>query len=158
MNSRLQSSYNITLLIILILGILSVLGLLENFYNSLDIIIKENPLPYYYFPIYVLFGLIIPLILRLLKSRNRSWVKPLDQYLIFLSLQIITEILFVLQLGKSSGVIVGFVYSLGRSAQIIFLINQSSNIGIRFFLNGLAILWIANIVQIVINRLLLLLS
>ena len=137
---------------ILILGfiVLAITGKLNETSLSLTNIIEENPLPKFYFPIFFIIGVLIPLALRLLHN-NRLFIKSIiDPYLILLFSQIITEIALVLYVGKGSAVIVGFAFTFIRLLQLkkLLYLSRGSNL-ICAFLYFQLVFWSFNILQII---------
>ena len=146
-------SYSLFILVIFVA--LGVLGQLNELDAILKIIIEKKPLPGYYFPIYLLIGLCIPVLLRFSRIKRIYREYLIDPYLILLFFQILTELILVCLIGKGIAVIVGFVFSLARLIQIGKLLNLSKAFNyMSFFLYIQFVLWTLNIVNIIFSRLL----
>ncbi len=138
-------------------SLLVILGTLSKFFDPLIIGLKEitldRPLPGYYFPIFMLFGLIIPIFYRY-KIRTKITDKSLiEAYLIFLFIQIINEITYVVFIGKYISVIIGFIFTMGRIVQIILVRRYLIDSQIKKLFDLLFLLWAANTFNIIFNRL-----
>ena len=107
----------ITSLIILGLFILSDSTWFVELNSRIFEITQARPISKFYFPMYAIIGLLIPLILRLKYSNKDEYKKVLNPYLLFLLGQIICEAIFVIRIGKGIGVIIGIVFSLIRISQ-----------------------------------------
>ncbi len=125
----------------------------EYMLEPLNTIMKVNPVPRYYFPIFFLVGVIIPILAWFINYRDRLTNELLRSYLFLLLCQIILEIVFVITTNKGMGVFIGFTFSIIRVVQIIqFLKNTNIRLPIRILFLVQASLWTVNIIQIITNR------
>ncbi len=137
-----------------LLFLLNCLDYLQIIDQAFQTIIDEKPLPGYYFIIFAILTVLLPVIIRLFNNSNNISIKRiLDQYLILLASQIIMEIFVVILIGKGTAVLIGFIYSISR----VYQLNKLLEIGIyktsiKSFLKFQLILWLINILQIIINR------
>tara|TARA_Y100001968_G_C19261661_1_gene669597 strand:+ start:94 stop:579 length:486 start_codon:yes stop_codon:yes gene_type:complete len=127
--------------------------------SNLNIIINREPLPSFYFELFIIIGLVAPIIIRIVNKHIYINKNVLDPYLIFLLGQIITEILVVKLLGKGGGVVVGFLFSSLRLGQLKSLVNHChKNLIFLAFIYLQLILWSVNCIQIIGNRFLYLIN
>ena len=141
--------FRVSLLMILTLLLTDVVGLLRPFEIILTARIEESPLPKVYFPIFILLGLLIPLIIKFKNIKNNRINLVISPYLYLLLAQILTELFFVVIIGKGMGVIIGLLFSSLRIVQLRYfwiLINNRINLKILVVIQ--LILWSVNIIQI----------
>ena len=131
--------------------------IISNYFTTIDKnildIIEVNPLPNYYFPIFLIIGILIPAFYYLVIKISKYEKKLLSAYLCFVFLQIISEVLFVSISGKTSAVLIGLIFSILRVFQLsLFLLKAQLRINLRILIFLELILWSFNILQISINR------
>ncbi len=143
----------LTLIIIAGLFLSLISGWLVSLEEEMLVSIRNTPLPKYYFPTYLCLGLIFPLCLRIRLRGELLAKRLLNSYLLLLFGQIITEILFLIIVGKGTGVIVGLIFSVTRLLQLqqFRLISIGKN-WYLFAIQLLTLLWLANVINILINR------
>ena len=129
------------------------IGILTYPERVLEEIILGNPLPKYYFPLFLILGLIVPLILRAKYKSNSELKLGLDPYFILLFTQIINEIIYSIFIGRSVSIIIGFVFTLVRIEQLFKILSNVSIRRIRGFFIFILILWSINLLSIIFNRL-----
>ena len=126
---------------------------LFNLEKSLSILIETNQLPIYYFPFFIIVGLIVPIFLSLTRRKDLRFLIAINLYLYLMFSQIILEIVFTILLGKGLGVIIGLIYTLARLYQLQGLPSAAgpkNKFNVYFII--LFILWSVNLIQISYNR------
>ncbi len=145
-------TFNIFSLLIWIF--LGSLGSLSNVTDLLEEIMKISPVSNLYFLIFSLLTLIIPMIIYAVKNVGSLTKKILGSYLLYLIAQIIIELIIVLEFGKGYGPLIGFYYSLIRLVQLmVILIKYKRHSQITYLCSAGFILWGYNVTQIILNRL-----
>ncbi len=143
----------INLILFSITLILLCIGSLDSIISNLSNLIEKSPLPNWHFGIFIIFGLIFPISLRILKRSDLTSRKALDPYLILLLGQILTEIILISISSKGAGVIVGLLFTVTRLVQIrnlLFLFR--AQLLIKTFLSIQLLLWMINLINIIGNR------
>ncbi len=153
-NNLVSESLKTSIILSCILFVSFTIGILFPLEIALDKIISLNPLPKYYFPLFLLIGLILPVVIRIENNKKHPFREPLNSYLILLVAQILNEITYTLIIGKATSVIVGFLFTLCRLSQIRKIIIRTKENGLKRLFSLLLILWSINIFNIFFNRLL----
>ena len=108
----------------------------------------------FYFPIFIVLGVLPPIIIRAIEEKEYITRKIIDPYLLLLGFQILTEIFLFIIVGKGLGVVVGLIYSSLRIIQLqqLWSIKITLSKSIKIFLLVQTILWPINIVNILLTR------
>jgi hypothetical protein len=101
----------------------------------------------------VLLGALLPVVARLVRPRTRAAREVLDPFLWFLAGQLACEVAVVLLGGKGLAALVGLVFSLLRLLQLRQLWPITASIvWLQALLLLQTVVWGANTLQIVLNR------
>ncbi len=131
----------------------SLIGLLDTININIENIIDNRPLSGSYFLFYLVFGIIIPIIIRFY-SKDRAILRSIDTYMLLIYSQIFTEIVLVILVGKGIGVLIGFTFSMLRLIQVFDILNSNNfNLYFELYMKFIFIIWLINILQITMNRL-----
>jgi hypothetical protein len=129
------------------------LGLLAPLEQSLRAVMAARPLTPLWFPLFMLLGTLLPLVVRLAQRREPRVRQVLDPYLLLLAGQIVSELAVVLAGGRGLGVLVGMTFTVVRLAQLLRLRPLAAGLP---WLHGLLllelVLWGANALQMLLNR------
>ncbi len=148
------STTRLALALLTIFLIISNTVITDDIHILLSNIIENDPNNKVYFPLYVILGLILPIILRLKSNDFKIRSKLLDSYLILLSSQILTELLLVPSKGKGIGFIIGMIFTLFRLNQLILFKQTNSCLRIEnLFIHSMIAIWGYNLLHIVLYRL-----
>jgi len=150
-----KTIFKVGLFVFTALASLWAFGYLSELNEGLESIIEVKELSNYYFLFFLIFGLLLPIYLRLFVV-SRSYSKLiLDPYLLLMVAQIINEICFVFLLGKGLGVLIGYLFSIIRLIQLKQLFPDCNGSKImQLFVIFEVIIWTYNIGQISFNRIL----
>ena len=130
-------------------------GIFDDLNQLCNQVIENNPLPKYYFHVYFVLGLILPILFRFYSRKRTTLNHIFDSYLILFFFQIVSELVVVLLIGKGISVLVGLVFSCLRVIQLKqFLSISKESRFINRFLYFQLTLWSFNVLQILLNRIL----
>ncbi len=108
----------LNLLLVLVLLVPAAAGVFAPLEAALREVMLRRPLPPFWFPLFIGVGALLPLLLRLLGRHQPAVRRVLNPYLLLLAGQIVAEVVVVLVGGKGLGVLVGWLFTLVRLAQL----------------------------------------
>ena len=141
------------LLLLAALLLPAALGLLAPLEAGLSGVMAARPLTRLWFPLFIVVGTALPLLLRLLRRQEPRVRQVLDPYLLLLAGQIVSEVALVLVGGRGLGVLVGMTFTVVRLAQLVQLRPLAAGLPwLRALVLLELLLWGANALQMLLNR------
>lgn len=141
------------LLLLAALLLPAALGLLAPLEAGLRAVMAARPLTKLWFPLFIVVGTLLPLLLRLVRRHDPRVRQVLNPYLLLLAGQIVSEVAVVLVGGRGLGVLVGMAFTMVRLAQLLRLRPLAAGLPwLRALVLLELLLWGANALQMLLNR------